>query len=961
MKLSKIYNIPVTNSFVDTLATKLLDEYAQSPLELSGVLLLLPNRRACQNMAEAFIRKQGMSPTLLPQMRPIGDIDEDEISISGVNADSLITDTAPAISSLERTLLFMRIILSRPQEFGLEKLSLYQSCFLAHELGKLIDTAILEELDFNNLKTLVPEEYASHWQETLKFLDIITANWPLILSERGFIDASKRKTELIIKQAQLWKQLQTDRHIIIGATTATYPSMQILTQTISKLPHGEVFLYGLDKTLDEKAWACIDETHPQFELKNLLKKLDIERHQISDFVPPLNPKREKLISEIMRPAPQSHTWRELSSTDSAPIDAQGINLINCADNREEALSIALLMRHTIETPEKTATLITPDRKLARRVASELQRWNIKIDDTAGRPLSSTPWGTFMRLIITAATPQAERVAKLSLLKHPLCGLGSNPQDIRNQARNLELQWRMEKDTSDNEILSVLSNKLSPLTKLLQQPQISLSQILKTHIMVAEELSATSSSQGEQILWKGDAGNIGAELISQLLPLSNILCDFAPEEYIGLFDALCSQSTVRTRYGTHPRLKIMGPIEARLTQSDITILGGFNEGTWPQIAGTDPWMSRPMKKDFGFPLPEKSIGIMGLDLSCFMGAKEIYITRSEKVDGTPTLKSRWLMRLETVLKALNIPISQIECNQYLQATSVIDEPTTFTKLLPPAPTPPIKYRPRQLSASNIELLMRDPYSIFAKYILKLKPLKDLSPELTQADFGNLLHQILEEFNNKNPHTFPQDGLSQLLTIGKQKFSSDPRLKDKQSFWWPKFAKMIEHLSSLEQNYRPDIAKINNEIQGSYTISELPYGEFTITATADRVDETKDGEINIIDYKTGKARSTKEVTLGFAPQLPIEGLIAQKGGYPKIKAKNIKKLIYWQLGRKETVIEENIPQILSNTEQNIKELLNIFDFPTTPYICNPNPKRIPEYSDYEHLARIKEWYVNEDDDD
>ena len=110
LKLSNIFNISVTNSFADILASKLLYEYKNDTIKLSDVLLLLPNRRACQTMADAFIRQQGMSPTLLPQMCPLGDIDEDELTISEYGTDTSFLETAPSISPLERTLLFMKII-----------------------------------------------------------------------------------------------------------------------------------------------------------------------------------------------------------------------------------------------------------------------------------------------------------------------------------------------------------------------------------------------------------------------------------------------------------------------------------------------------------------------------------------------------------------------------------------------------------------------------------------------------------------------------------------------------------------------------------------------------------------------------------------------------------------------------------------------------------------------------------
>ena len=384
MKLLKLYNISASNSFADELAGRLLREYAGNPLALSEVLILLPNRRACKTMAEAFVRLQGMRPTLLPRLLPIGDVEEDELVLSGQGAAAGMLETAPAIDPIERMMLFMRIILSRPQQFGTEAISLSQACFLAQELGRLIDTVNNENLDFANLRNLVPEEYAGHWQETLKFLEIITAYWPQILLERGVVDASERKNRLILKQAQIWAEVRPERRIIAAGTTATFPAMRELVRVVAGLPNGEVVLCGLDKFLDRESWDKIDETHPQFELKALLDYLGAGRDEVA------NPEREKLLSEVMRPAVTSDKWRRLEAGMISSKGADGVRLLSCADIRKEAAAIAAIMREVLETPEKTAALITPDRNLARRVAAELERWNIKVDDSAGRPLARQP-------------------------------------------------------------------------------------------------------------------------------------------------------------------------------------------------------------------------------------------------------------------------------------------------------------------------------------------------------------------------------------------------------------------------------------------------------------------------------------------------------------------------------------------------------------------------------------------
>lgn len=960
--MAKVFNISSSHCFSDVLAQKFCADYANNPFGLTDILFLLPNRRACQSLAEAFVRQKGMEPTLLPQMMAIGDTDEDDLMLQGSGLDHVLEDVLPAMDRQERLMLFIKIIMAKPGDFGLEKMSLNQACYLAQELAGLIDTVHNENLDFKNLQNLVPEEYASHWQETLKFLEIITRFWPDILQERNLMDASLRKKQLLEKQCLIWKTNPPDKKIVVAGTTATFPVMKELVKTVLDLPQGELILSGLDKYLDDASWEEVDETHPQFELKELLSFLKIKRQDVVDFVLPRNVEREKLFSEVMRPAKTTDQWRWLGKKGLYPEAWGGLRLLNCKDIREEALAIALIMREVLETPEKTAALVTPDRNLARRVAAELERWNICVDDSAGRPLSLTPVGIFLRLVVAAALLRAGKIDLLSLLKHPLCGMGKKYAEIRRLVRNLEKNvWREGKEDDEAKtILQDVSLLYGYFGELCRKDKVGLKELICEHIRAAERLASLENKKGEELLWKGDAGEAAARFIADWYEKADVLGEIEVEEYLGLFEAMMAGVTVRPKYGTHPRLKILGPIEARLNHADVVILGEMNEGVWPQTASSDPWMSRPMKKDFGFPLPEKAIGVLGLDFCNLCGAEEVYLTRAERVQGTPMVKSRWLMRLETVLKALNFDALDLESNFYRLLAQQRDEPAEFVKIGAPNPCPPVEARPRELSASGIELLMRDPYSVFAKYILLLKPLKEIEQDLTMADYGTIIHGILEEFNRLYPFDFPENAKEILLKIGAETFRKNELALERRAFWWPSFEKIVDHLVALESQYRPDIYRIHSEVKGFFEL-EAPAGKFKVTAKADRVDETKDGKINIIDYKTGKARTPKEVEKGYAPQLPIEGLIAQKGGYQEIKAAKVGALIYWQLGKKDTVIAAKMDTILQDTEEHLQKLISLFDFETTGYICHPNPKRVPEYSDYEHLARVKEWSVQGEGDD
>src|SRR3546814_14486973 len=89
--------------------------------------------------------------------------------------------------------------------------------------------------------------------------------------------------------------------------------------------------------------------------------------------------------------------------------------------------------------------------------------------------------------------------------------------------------------------------------------------------------------------------------------------------------------VRPRYGLHPRVAILGPLEARLQHAELLVLGGLNEGTWPAAATPGPWLSRPMQAAFGLPLPERGIGLAAHDFYQAFCAPPVYLTRADTVD------------------------------------------------------------------------------------------------------------------------------------------------------------------------------------------------------------------------------------------------------------------------------------------------------------------------------------------
>lgn len=965
-----IFNIAQSCSLVDVLAKKFSRIYADNPLELANVLFLLPNRRACVSLRDAFVRDNGLKPSILPQIVPIADADEDEIFLNGSANSEVLRQLPPAIDNYERLFLFTRLIISKPAEYGLPEMTFAQAFALAQDLAKLMDVFYNEQLSFDGLKNLVPEQYAVHWQETLNFLQIISKYWPQILQERGLCDMVNRKNALLKAQAEIWQNNKPSGQVVAAGITALFPGLKQLLKTIKNLPNGEIYFYGLDKQLEDEAWEQADESHPQYELKQLLEFLQISRFEVKDAVKPHNAAREKLVSEMMRPALSTLEWRSLSA-DSLPSEAtENLHLITTEDMGQEASAIAVIMRDTLNTASKTAALVTTDRNLARRVAAELERWQIKIDDSAGKPLHLTPVGIYLRSILEVLEADFSDSSVLALLKSPFIRLNSDLASVRRRVRDYELALRtpaysgIKKEIPEKLLQDVvlLKQTIRPLAELYANPQADFTALLQTHLQVAEALSGSKNGGGDKVLWRGDDGRKAAALFSKVLPQLKVLEQIDPKQYAAVLTRLMATETVRPLYGTHPRLKILGPIEARFNQYDVVIVGEVNEGVWPVLPSSDPWMSRPMKKDFGMPLPEKAIGVMAADFCQLMCAPEVYLTRAKRVTGTPMNKSRWLLRLETVLKAYGKEAETLLDYKYTSLARLQDTPAVQDKIVVPAPKPPIKSRPRRLSASWLERLICDPYSVFAAKILRLKQLDAPDKDLSFADYGNLIHGILEEFNTKFPQELPSDAREQLINIGLNKFQSAEISAELRAFWWPSFVKTVDWVLAQEAICRPDIKQIYNEVEGQMEFA-APAGPFIAEARADRLNFNKDGSIDIIDYKTGSIRSNKQVHAGYAPQLPIEGLIAASGGFSKngrkIPTGKVNKLSYWRLGNKITEITET-DKVLAQTRENLQKLISAFDFETTPYLARPNPKYVPKYSEYDHLERIKEWATEEDDE-
>ena len=865
-------------------------------------------------------------------------------------------DIPPRLGELDRRLTLANLVAAwakrpvlAPQVVGGPASTLA----LAGDLARLMDDMVTRGVGWEALNGLVPDQLDKYWQYSLEFLRIARKAWPDHLAEIGKIEPAARRDLLIDAEA---KRLTAhhDGPVIAAGSTGSMPATAKFLHAIASLPRGAVVLPGLDTDLDDEAWQIIGgirdpqgkfttppaSNHPQYAMHALLHRFGIKRSDVETLGSPAAQGRDVLVSEAMRPSNATAQWqRRLAEPDIAgkiTLGMTNLAVIEAENSETEALAIAVAMREARHL-NKSAALVTPDRALARRVIAALGRWNLAFDDSGGDALMDTPAGIFARLAAEAAARQLEPPTLLALLKHPLCRLGAAQGAFQKATDVLELallrgtrpqagskglandlaRFRLElknlragetsslhnseprSGLTDNELdgahrlIVRLQNALAPLETLNPSKPGDFAELAERHRDLLIELSR--DEHGVAFVFEGRQGSALASAFDDLLggrSKSGLMVQLT--DYPEVFQTAFADRMVRRPEGMNVHLKIYGPLEARLTQSDRVIIGGLVEGIWPPAPRIDPWLSRPMRHELGLDLPERRIGLSAHDFAQLLGADEVILSHAAKVGGAPAVASRFLHRLEAVagLERWNAATSAGE--RYVRFAAQLDSPDRVEPIPQPEPRPPRSVRPLKLSVTAIEDWLRDPYTIYAKYILRLNPLDPVDMPLSAADRGSAIHDALGEFTQTFASALPDDPAGALRGIGQKFFAPLMERPEARALWWPRFLRIAAWFSDWEIARRGNLTGIEAEIRGEIPIPLDNERTFVLSARADRIERRRDGTFAIVDYKTGQPPTGKQVRMGLSPQLTLEAAILREGGFADIPAgASVSDLIYVRL--------------------------------------------------------------------
>ncbi len=1014
--------LPFLETFVAALrAGEVVPGFApgDDPLALADATIYVPTRRAAVALRETFLRSAGAPSMLPPRILPLGALEatETELILAEPDPAAAGLPLPPAASQVWRRLRLAQLIQSWAKAIGgaLRSIdetgravtdatepfqvatSAVDAFALAGDLASLIDEMLIEGVAWRELTDLNMASFDDYWRITTTFLSIAIERWPEILAEAGLVDPATRQIALVDAQARQLAEGRVAGPVIAIGSTGTNKATARLLAAIARAPQGAVVLPGLDQDLDDVSFALAagdgDEQreashgHPQAAMARLLPILGIARADVRVLGAPTPDRaaRVRFVSEALRPADTTDLWRGFRKRTSQKTMAAALAdviLIEAADEREEALCLAIALREALETPGRTAALITPDRELARRVRGELLRWNIEIADTGGEPLANRPLGVLARLIAAAAASGLAARDMTALLGHPLAAFGRPRAEVARLARDLEIGVLRVVQLDGRERAEIFAEARAAAAEPTAHPaqkairDDTWAALAALWDGVAACVAPLRDLKGAQPLDRWVAAHRAAvqaaaapadpvetealdALFDELSGDASIL-EFEPPGYGILFGRLAGEIMLRTTDRPHPSLAIYGLLEARLLPADVVLLGGLDETIWPPQARSDPFLNRPMRAALGLSSPERRIGQTAHDFAQAMGHRTIIISRAKKRGGAPTVASRFLLRLEALAdKAW--PAVRARGAATIELAHALDRPLTAPKpAMRPCPRPDVALRPTRLSVTRIETLRRDPYSIFASHVLQIAPLPQIGTGIDFGELGSRMHDALHAFASApEADGSPKVRRDKLLAILEEEFAHALRDPSFRAFRWTSLQKAADLFLAFDADQRVVAREITTETTGKLDLLLADGSPFVLSARADRIDFNRDGSALLVDYKTGQPPGLNEVKVGFAPQLTLEAAILRGGGFGRSHPGAI-AATYVKLGGREggRLVEldfkdDTFDAVVERHFDGAQRLLSAFRCEKTGYPSRPFPKFAKDYGDYDHLARLREW--------
>jgi ATP-dependent helicase/nuclease subunit B len=973
------------------------------PFWLSDVTIILPTRRAQETLAAAFAAHPAFTG-LLPDLRTFGGEASDEEPFLPP------FDAAPMprlASGLRRRLTLSSLVATWAHTTeGKEAFSTPPTAAeifaMAESLGRLIDDLHIEERSPAHIRALSAEmgaELGDYWQQTLRFLEIALDFWPRLLADGGLADAAQLRSLRLDRQAGAAPFLYGERPVIAAGSTGSIPATARLLETIAKLPRGAVVLPGLDTALTPEAHAALlnpatnPHGHPQYGMAQLLRRFGagigaVRELAMGDSV------RTRLVNLALAPTPETAKWSAQRLTETElQMALDGVSMIRARNEDEEARAIALCGRAALEAGRSTG-IVTPDRNLARRIAAELKRFCIMVDDAAGTPLFHAPAGRLARQVLNLVTGGCAPVDLLALLRNRATTLGLERRALVALADDIDLgllrgqrpgpgiaglramlaahlggklkyparKLTPERGAEIAELLERLDGAIAPLVALMAVPEMTAASLAVALGEVVAGVSAGAPLPGREELagWVEGMAALGGE--------GHRFGAFGLDDVLA---ALMSGIEVRHKVPEDRRedIAIWGQLEARLMNPDVLILAALNEDKWPGTADPGPWLSRGMRLAAGLEPPERQQGLAAHDFAHGLGNANVVLCYADRVGSSPALPSRLLQRLDAFVGEDAAKGLRARGQVWIEQARQLDAVDRVVPASRPAPSPPVHTRPRKLSVTEIETLMRSPYDLYAKHVLRLKPLDALGEDPDARERGTIIHAIFARFVFEERDPADAGAFARLMEIAQEEFAGLDAIGERRDIWLKRFEAAARQFLDFECGRAHLVQERHAEVDGRW---DLKLAEpFAITGKADRADLLHDGSLEILDFKTGSPPSPGAMKAFEAPQLPVEALMAVHGGLKGIPSAKTSALTYIKIGLGPEAFKPSsfaLPEGMSVADvadeigRRMQRQIDHFLLRETPMPSRLLPMKGQRFAGaYDHLARVAEWTAVDGEDE
>jgi RecB family exonuclease len=912
--------------------------------------IFLPNLRSCRKLKSYFLNFIKDS-FFVPEMESISD--------------------AFALDEQKLMFLFMSMLKAKNP-----RISINAICDLSKNLASSVKKLILNDFGIERMKEVIPD---------CEISDILLDSVEI----SRFVEIFREKANHFVAS------LQDQRIIAVGISNSNHYTTLFLKHVVSS-SNGIVVICGAESRhhknylMNKKMLDTLVRSSECQRFLAMVKRDTIEFYEVSSEERKVSDGFHKIGTSDDRVEDQKNIAADMIIFDSEkyPINPEdSIEVEEFESQFDEAFAVALAVREAI-FKNSSVLVVSQDQNLTERLKFELRRWNIWVDDSLGNSFAKTTCGIILASVMEALLRRQEVGATLRLLK-----LNKNfyekAQELEEFARRLVFipsnfftifDWWVKKDESPEFVMAVEKlreirlNVLSRHNVLSMEARINTMQDCERSRCCVPAVHECSSSGSAEVESGKNTFNFGlfdpndsksfdqwlkicekifsivspenstklSDALDEILRNSRLLPQMNFGEFCTFFKVQMLQLRIRESAGHAQNIVILGAMEAQLLEADLIVLAGANEKFWSVLEKNDFSLGEKSRKELKLP----EVGTKNEFLLCLLERllhkNQVLITRSKTVNGEQQQKCEYLEKMAQLLRLE-------DGNRFKTLINHLEKASGQEVIPLEKPNPGLCYRPQKIWASEVELLLENPYAFYAKKILGLREMNVIGDG--KNIWGNYLHLLLEKFIG---HSFHKKDRRRWNCCTKEILKNNGLVS---SDLGVNFFKLGEIFSFVATNI-DDAHKYFTEIEGEMEMQISSDYHVSLNCRADRVDIFDDKSIGVVDYKGGKSPGKSETENGPKLQLLVEGLMAMSGGFGPENT-DIKTLSFWKLGGKNggkvMVIsndQEKTIKICLNAERRLRELINKYNVLGATYDINISH----EYGKtYLHLARAKELWT------